>query len=216
MPQKTSTGLLKDFSNALAQYLFYWGRDVTHPQGNLLCKFGLEKYKRKGVSGSSCYKMNYQGDIIELHSFCVGRYSQKKPSLLYTRQDHKCWVYKDDRPPPPGQYNPTLINKSSIEKLEVASRNFLEWLLDYESWVAANTHRDYRTNCYASFKRLPRSRTWLPPQDGLLWLHDYMHKPDTLSRAKDWKRQREKPSPTRFAKPSPIIHARVKRGQSRI
>ena len=209
MSTKKSVGLLNDFSNALAQYLFYWGRDVTHPQGNLLCEFGLERYRRKDVFGSSCYKTRYQGDIVELHSFCVGRYSQNTPSLLYTRQDHQCWVYKDDHPPPPGQYNPDLINKSSIENLEAASRSFLEWLLEYESWVSANTHPDYRAKCYASYKRIPESKTWLKPKDGLLWLHEYMHAPSTLSRAKHWKRQRGKPSSTNFKKSSSTNRARA-------
>ena len=190
MSVKKSIGLLNDFSNGLGQHLFYWGCDVMHPRGNLLCEFGLERYKHKGISGSSCYKTIYQGDIIELHSFCVGRYSQNTPSLLYTREDRQCWVYKGDHPPLPGQYDPALINKSSIKKLETASRSFLEWWLEYELWISENTHPSYRMKCYNSFKQLTCAKTWLNPKEGLSWLQNYMYTPSTLARTKDWKQQK--------------------------
>ena len=205
MSAKNAVGLLNDFSKGLAQQLFYWGRDVVHPRGNLLCEFGFEKYKRQGVSGSSCYKTSFNGDIIELHSFCVGRYSQNTPSLLYTRQDCQCWVYKDDQPPPPGQYDPDLVNKSSIEKLEVASRNFLEWWLEYELWIADHTHPNYRTKCYTSYKQFGSSKTWLNPQDGLSWLQKYMDSPDTLIRSKHWKKSKN-PNALKSRKPNAFRH----------
>ena len=46
MSAKNAVGLLNDFSKGLGQHLFYWGHDVVHPRGNLLCEFGFEKYKR--------------------------------------------------------------------------------------------------------------------------------------------------------------------------
>ena len=127
MSAQRRVGLLNDYKNAIGQHLFFWGRDVVHPRGNLLREFGLERYTRRGVTGSSCYTMSYQGDIIELHSMCVGRYSQDAPSMLYTRQPHECWIYEDDTPPPPGRYDQSLMTRGSLEKIEAASRSFLAW-----------------------------------------------------------------------------------------
>ena len=183
-----SIGLLKDFTNALGQQLFFWGCDVTHPGGNLLCKYGLERQKTAKIEGSSCYRTVYKGDIIELHGLCVGRYSKQNPSFLYTRRYRSCWVYDDSKPPLPGQYDKNLIIKKPLAQVEVASRLFLEWWLDYEAWVAANTRSDYRKKCYRSFRKLSSAKTWLRPTDATSWLQTYMDSPATLKRAKKWKR----------------------------
>ena len=49
MLASNSIGLLNDFTKALGQQLYFWGCDVRHPQGNLLCEFGLERRKEQGV-----------------------------------------------------------------------------------------------------------------------------------------------------------------------
>ena len=194
MQSSQSIGLLNDFSKALGQQLFFWGCDVLHSKGNLLCEFGFHKFKRKGVSGSSCYRIDFNGDIIELHSLCVGRYSKSSPSLLFTRRHRQCWVYNDNLPPLPGKYDSSLIDKSSIERIDTANRNFLEWWLEYESWISTVTPLEYRANCYRAYKRFTKSKIWLHPDDGLPWLQRYMHDPGNLPRAKQWK-QRKKVSP---------------------
>ena len=200
MQSSPSIGLLNDFSKALGQQLFFWGYDVLYSRGNLLCEFGLNKYKREEASGSSCYTTTFNGDIIELHSLCVGRYSKSKPSLLFTRKHRQCWVYDDNAPPVPGHYDPSLINKSSIEIIDAATRSFLEWWLEYESWISKVTPTEYRINCYHAYKRFTKSKSWLPPQDGLAWLQRYMHDPSTLSRAKHWKRNKKRKSVHPFPK----------------
>ena len=186
MLAKNSIGLLNDLSNALGQQLFFWGRDVMYPEGNLLCEFGLERYKPKDITGSSCYRTIYHDDIIELHSLCVGRYSQSKPSLFYTRQYRKLWVYDDEKPPLPGHYNEGLLNKKDLDKIEIASRSFLEWWLEYESWIDSTIGQDYRYKCYRAYRSLSKSKTWLQPRDGLAWLTCYMDSPKTVPRAKNW------------------------------
>ena len=186
-------------SNALGQQLFFWGRDVIHPRGNLLCEFGLERFKHKGVTGSSCYRTIFQNDIIELHSLCVGRYSQDTPSFFYTRQYRRCWVYEDEKPPIPGQYEKDLLNKKSFDKIEIASRNFLEWWLLYESWIESTIGIEYRNECYRSYRNLSRSKAWLQPSDALSWLQKYMESPNRVPRAKNWNR---KPKSNTFLFPS--------------
>lgn len=190
MSSQHSIGFIKDISNALGQQLFFWGCDVVHSRGNLLCEFGLHRYKHKGITGSSCYRTTYKNDIIELHGLCVGRYSEQLPSFFYTRKYRRCWVYEASTPPLPGQYEDELINKNEINKIEAASRSFLDWWLKYESWIEKNTAPDYRRKCYQSFRKLPKSKTWLLPQDALSWLRMYMDSPTTVPRAKVWKKQR--------------------------
>ena len=188
MSKQNSIGFLNDLSNALGQQLFFWGCDVVHARGNLLSEFGLERYKHEGVKGSSCYRTRYKNDIIELHGLCVGRYSEHTPSFFYTRQYRRCWVYESSTPPIPGKYSEDFINKTDFNTIEAASRNFLEWWLEYEAWIAQTTAPNYRQKCYQSFRKLPKSRTWLPPHAARSWLQMYMDSPDTVSRAKTWKK----------------------------
>ena len=115
---QNSVGLHNDFTNALGQQLFFWGCDVVHPSGNLLCRYGLERHKDPRVEGTSCYRTNYKSDIIELHGWCVGRYSRDNPSFLYTRKHAKCWVYNDSKPPLPGLYEKNLIQKDSFQQID--------------------------------------------------------------------------------------------------
>ena len=182
-----SIGLLNDFTKALGQQLYLWGCDVRHPRGNLLCEFGLERRKEEGVKGSSCYSMPYKGDLIELHGLCVGRYSTNNPSFLYTRKYRRCWVYEDSKPPVPGSYKKELVKSKSIDVLEQASRGFLEWWLEYESWISIHTSSKYRQRCYQTFRKKSKSNAWLKPVDARVWLQHYMDSPATLQRSKRWK-----------------------------
>ena len=184
-----SIGLLNDFTKALGQQLYFWGCDVIHPSGNLLCAYGMERRKEEGVKGTSCYRTTYKDDIIELHGLCVGRYSKNNASFLYTRKYRRCWIYEDSTPPLPGEYDKKLIKKKPIHQVELASRRFLEWWLEYESWIASRTNPAYRNKCYRYFRKLPTSKPWLQPDDAVSWLQQYMDSPGSLQRAKKWKRK---------------------------
>ena len=203
MLAKNSKGLLNDLSNALGQQLFFWGRDVMYSEGNLLCEFGLERYKPNGITGSSCYRTIYKNDIIELHSLCVGRYSQSKPSLFYTRQYRKLWVYEDKKPPIPGHYDEELLNKKALDQIEIASRSFLEWWLEYESWIDSTIGQDYRYKCYRAYRNLSKSKSWLQPREALSWLTNYMESPTTVPRAKNWNRKSKSRTKNSFSKNVP-------------
>ena len=189
MVATSSIGLLNDFTNALGQQLYFWGCDVIYPGSNLLCEYGLERHKEGGVKGTSCYRTRYKGDIVELHGLCVGRYSKENPSFLFTRRYRRSWIYNDYKPPLPGHYDKSLIKRNSIPQIEIASRGFLEWWLEYESWIAKTTRPNYRKNCFRTFRKISKSKSWLPPDEALLWLKQYMDSPSNLRRAKHWNKQ---------------------------
>ena len=54
--------------------VFFWGRDVVHPDGNLLVRQGFSKSPSAGLQGTSCYGLDWQGGRIELHGACAGWY----------------------------------------------------------------------------------------------------------------------------------------------
>lgn len=178
--EPTSIGLLNELSKALKQQLFFWGCDVVHSRGNLLSAFGLERCKYPNIKGSSCYRTIYKDDIIELHSLCVGRYSEHRPSFFYTREYRLCCVYEDSKPPLPGHYDETLINKKSFDKIQKASRSFTEWWVEYEHWIETVTEPEYRIQCHRSYLKLPNSKKWLKPCEALSWLQQFIDSPELV------------------------------------
>ena len=133
----------------------------------------MTRLESDNSQSTSRYRMDYNGDLIELHGLSVGRYSKKDPSFLYTRQFRRCWVYGDSKPPFPGNYNKELITTNSFALLEEASLKFLDWWLEYELWIFKNTYPSWREKCFNNFKKLPKSNIWLRPDVALSWLEKY-------------------------------------------
>lgn len=167
--------------------MFFWGRDVIHPDGNLLREYGFERRKSEGLDGTSCYRMEYQGDIIELHGVCAGRYSRNQDSFLFTRHPNQCSLYDDSEPPVPGYHAKELRRQEPLDDLLEASRRFLQWWLEYEAWIATRTDRRYRNGCFRAFGKLPKSKSWLPPDRAEAWLRSYFEAPEQLRRSRAWK-----------------------------
>ena len=83
---------------------------------------------------------------------------------------------------------PVLINPPDVraepERLWAASRSFLDWWLDSERWIAARLGPSYRAACHRHFKRLPKSRPWLPPARAMEWVGRFRDDPFPTPRAK--------------------------------
>jgi len=179
-------GLTRDFTAALGQQMFYWGRDVIHPGGNLLCVHGFDRRDSLGLTGTSCYSKALERGFIELHGACAGWYADERedPGFLYIRNRRRCFCYGDNVPPDPGIYANELLRTGPVRELFALSRPFLDWWIDYETWIASATGPDYREACFRTFRKLPKSKSWLPPQEAREWLRAYRDDPASLKRAK--------------------------------
>lgn len=189
MPPSALRGLVRDFTAALGQQMYFWGRDVIHPTGNLLCHYGFERRASEGLDGTSCYRMEFDGDRIELHGACVGRYSREGEGFLFVRNRRSCFLYRDSEPPAPGLYANELLRSGTAAETFAASQRFLDWWLDYEKWIASVTKPGYRDRCHQLFAKLPKSKPWLTPGQANLWLRAYATDPGKLRRAREWKRE---------------------------
>ncbi len=183
-PPASSSILLRDFTNALAQQMFFWGRDVIHPSGNLLIAHGFERRKSEGLDGTSCYRRSVDSGMIELHGACAGWYSDHpdEPGFLYIRTRRRCYLYDGIEPPAPGRYREELLRTKPGADLVEKSRRFLAWWLDYEGWITEVTGSAYRTSCYRTFAKLPKSTPWMAPSAGLDWLRSYLRDPSEAGR----------------------------------
>ncbi|HYF36735.1 MAG TPA: hypothetical protein VD994_15680 [Prosthecobacter sp.] len=55
--------LLGDFTKALRQQMFFWGRDVM-AQGKLLLQYGFQKFASPGLQGTSCYRLRAESQKL--------------------------------------------------------------------------------------------------------------------------------------------------------
>ena len=84
----------------LKQYLWFLGQDTLDPQNNLLEEYGFHKYRTPGHAGTSRYKIKKGERTVELHSFCVGIYGDKKDGFLFVRANDTAYTYLGNEAPP--------------------------------------------------------------------------------------------------------------------
>lgn len=189
IPLSRLRALLRDFTTLLSQQMYFWGRDVIHPRGNLLCENGFERRKSEGLEGTSCYrKLLEDGGLIELHGACAGFYDpadSSEQNFLYIRSRKRCFLYSEDEPPAPGLYSPETLNSGPAIGLYFASLRFLDWWIDYENWISKETRSDWRNKNYDAFASLPASQPSLPPREALLWLTQYRNNPAKITRVRE-------------------------------
>jgi len=204
-------GLMRDLASGLAQQMFFWGRDVVHPSGNLLLDQGLRKSPSTGLQGTSCYALEWQGGTIELHGACVGWYPEAAGNgFIFIRPLGKCFTWLGDGPPVPGDWPCELLAPPDFDRLRVASLPFIDWWLQSERWVHAEFGPAYRARIFRKFRHLPRSKPWLPPEAAKSWLESFRSDPAKAERARCG-RLREGPGQIRGI-PQPIQSSRLRVG----
>jgi hypothetical protein len=170
-------------TDGLRQQMYFWGKDVKHKQGNLLIAAGLERRTSLGLKGTSCYSMKWERGWIELHGACAGWYSEEG-SFTYIRTHHRCLGWDGQQPPVPGVWEKDRLIPLPAHELYERALPFLNWWLTYETGVMRDHGRKYRERCHREFRKLPKSRPWLPPTEALEWLKQFHHAPAGLERAR--------------------------------
>lgn len=169
-------GLLNDFTRALGQQMFYWGRDVL-TGGNLLLEAGFEKRVSTGLQGTSCYRLPWRGGFIELHGACAGWYAPAEggeaPGFLFIRTDRRCYAHDETVAAVPGRYDYGALRSNSLAEVLEGARFFARWLTGYEQWVVKRRGTAYRRECQQLFAKLETSREWLEPDKGRQWLRAF-------------------------------------------
>ena len=181
---------LRDAARAFYCQMYYWGRDVMHPGGNLLVRYGFEKIPRTTKDGTSRYRLGWETGLLELHGFCAGWYATEGPGICFDRK-HDTWRRWDHPiPPEPAAMQAGHIRSiSGPEDLTVVaglSSKFSRWLIDYEIWAMEQWGSGARRGHYRDFVKLRHSRWWLPPGPSLKWLTDYATDPASVSRPKSY------------------------------
>lgn len=188
-PPVLRRGHMNDFTQALGQQMFFWGRDVLYA-GNLLLKYGFEKHPSPGLQGTSCYRKGWGQGYIELHGACAGWYAESDtsqcPGFLYIRSDKRCYTHRQREPVVPGRYDYAHLQSGHVGELLEAGRHFASWLVDYENWVLRFCCEQHRQACFRMFSQLPTSKPWRAPEKALQWLSLFAEASPGLKRARKW------------------------------
>lgn len=178
-------GLIRDLAAGFAQQMFFWGRDVVHPSGNLLSAQGFTKSPSAGLQGTSCYTLDWRGGRILLHGSCAGWFSRGVgEGFIYVRPLRGCFIWEGDDLPVPGEWDSLGSGAQDPAKLHELALPFLDWWLHSEAWVNERCGDGYRASCFRHFKRLPRSRPWLAPVEALRWIGSLRRSPGLTDRAR--------------------------------
>jgi len=176
---------LRDLAAGLQQQMFFWGQDVVHPAGNLLVRNGFERLPSKGLKGTSCYRREWQGGIIELYGSCAGWYGPKEGfTFMRPRKRVVIWDSGETTPIPGKRELESIRAGVSKEELHAASRPFLDWLISYERKVIDQFGIAYREENYLKYDKVPKATSWIWPEAALRWMTTFRDSPDELVRPK--------------------------------
>ncbi len=166
--------LWRDLAAGLRQQMYFLGRDVLHPSGNLLLRSGFLKRPSEGLKGTSCYRLPWEGGFIDLHGSCAGWYPDAEgPGFIYVRPRSRCFRWMGDAPPVPGKWPVRLLRADDTAALHAAALPFLSWWLAYERAIITAGHGGHRGDCYRGLRRAAGLRQWLPPSEAIGWVEQF-------------------------------------------
>jgi len=168
--------------------MVFWGCDACHPRENLLSASGLQRIARteQGREGSSRYRIEWQGGLVELHSYCVGWYSPETPGIIFIRSLQRFRSCVGPQPLTPGKYERERFFAAGRDQLLHSVTPLVAWITDYERRIAEMEGLHYRRNCWRLSLKKAGARPWLPPDQAVDWFQCFLDCPETTPRARQF------------------------------
>lgn len=183
---------LRDVATCLYLQMYYWGRDVLHPDGNLLVEYGFRRYAKEGVHGTSRYQHAWHDGVIELHGHVAGWYRPEGEGMIFVRQRRACQLCGEAKPVVPGCYAKASIwtprNREEWGTLANNAARVLDWLCGYEGWVLKRCGPRWRQEQFHEYRQLPNRMWWLDPGSAQKWMEAFVLDPTGVPRARRWGR----------------------------
>ena len=153
--------------------MYFWGRDVMHPSGNLLVAAGCERFRREDCAHMvSCYRYETESVVIILHSTGVSlRGKEGGPGVVYLRPTHRLYQFEEGFPLP---YQASLLR--SLRRLRPnefppALTGLLAFVQAYEQWASGAVSRGSRLAAWREQRSTAtKGVRWLKPSDSMRWL----------------------------------------------
>jgi hypothetical protein len=147
-------------SRLLAQELWCVGRDIEHPNDNLLMRYGFERYRDRETSDrSTCYRLDRDELHVALWGFGMF-FGKRELGGLFLGRVEFCpdWApiesvslaihWPDDLP--------KFTRPHGLDQWRRARElwtSMLLWVSEYEQWIIETAGLEYRQQCVASWLR---------------------------------------------------------------
>jgi len=159
----------------LEHQMYFWGKDVLHPGGNLLRAYGCDTFARRDAPHPvRCYEVATAHGLATLHSTGVHLHTGGA-GVAYLRATHRLYHTSGAEMPlpcPSLRDLPAGLRSLRPSEFPAALTALLAFVSSYESWAAARLPGTARTDAWREFRRTAsRGVRWLPPDASLAWLH---------------------------------------------
>ena len=162
----------------LEHQMFFWGKDVLAPQGNLLAAYGCRRFRREDLPHTvHCYEITSPHGRVVLHSTGVwmGGAEENADGIVYLRPTHRLYHAAPGPLPLPSPRLTSvpayLRSVRAAEALPPALLRLLRFVRDYELWAAPRLPARARDEAWREHRRTASHGVrWLPPSDSRRWL----------------------------------------------
>jgi len=140
---------------------WFFGRDIWHPQGNLLMRYGFE---RCGVdenqTGSNCYRLRNEKAVeINLWGFGVFYGHASLGGIFIKRYDFRPHLLKVGKLNLPifksEQLPPSRLPREAVQikTARYLTIEFVNWILRYEDWIEKTCGKSWRRKCLREWNK---------------------------------------------------------------
>jgi hypothetical protein len=151
-----------DAARLLDQQLWCWGRDISHPEGNLLLRLGMCRYRPAFATRDGTLYTARVGDSATIHLWGFGIYfvDAEHGGLFLRRGSFRPRM--GSRPDALGLHTAEQVEASTRPLPASASRSarkliegFARWVAQYEHWIAETLGVTYRRDCLTGWDKKP-------------------------------------------------------------
>ena len=154
--------------------MYFWGRDVLHPNGNLLCAAGFQGFRRADCPHKvRCYSLKIPLGEITLHSTGVSfQTGNGSPGVIYLRPTHRLYHFEKGAILLPFQRNELdSLRRLLPNEFPPALTTLLAFVHAYEQWAGNQGLPESRLNAWREQKSsASKGIRWLKPADSRRWL----------------------------------------------
>jgi hypothetical protein len=139
----------------LHHQLWFFGKDIWHTDGNLLIRYGFERFGvPDGKDGTNGYRLKIN-DLQEIVLFGFGVFWGDKHSggIFLKRYEFNPKMLRCSSLKLPIWKKESLPHRflplNDLDKIATAEmfKDFSEWLAGYENWIDENCCKSWRENC---------------------------------------------------------------------
>lgn len=160
----------------LEHQMYFWGKDVLSPQGNLLVTLGGTPFHRDDAPHHvRCYAMTIPQGRVILHSTGVlFRPEEGQGGIAYLRPAHRLYHVPPQEMPLPcasAKCIPSHLQPVRASEFPEPLRQLLQFVRDYEVRAAPHLPARARDDAWREHRRTAsHGIKWLPPADSRRWL----------------------------------------------